>query len=402
MSSQSKRKISKSDSLPSSGQGAVTDQVLHWYDHHRRDLPWRMPPGQLADPYQVMLSEIMLQQTTVEAVKPYFLTFLARWPQLSDLAAASQDDVMKLWAGLGYYSRARNLHKAAQTIMSDYNGQFPDTENELIKLPGIGSYTAAAIAAIAFGRHAVVIDANIERIIARFAAISTPLPAAKPAIRAALEKLTPANRSGDFAQALMDIGNRICTPPRKKAGQLSQPQCLICPLASECQGRHADPSTWPRKPAKPDRGKRRGDVLILISDDDHIALIKRPDKGLLGGMMLFPTTGWPDGSRRQVDYPVEPDSVIGKLQMLYQYQTTPKRLNASVEHIFSHFELQLSVTFMAGVRRYEPCHDDESTVGQVIWRPLTDLAGEALPSVMRKVITILEDNDLFKNNEMQR
>ncbi len=174
MSSQSKRKISKSDSLPSSGQGAVTEQVLHWYDHHRRDLPWRMPPGQLADPYQGMLSEIMLQQTTVEAVKPYFLRFMARWPQLSDLAAASQDDVMKLWAGLGYYSRARNLHKAAQTIMSDYHGRFPDTENELIKLPGIGSYTAAAIAAIAFGRHAVVIDANIERIMARFAAISTP------------------------------------------------------------------------------------------------------------------------------------------------------------------------------------------------------------------------------------
>ena len=166
----------------------------------------------------------------------YFLTFMARWPQLSDLAAASPDDVMKLWAGLGYYSRARNLHKAAQAIMSDYHGQFPDTEKVLIKLPGIGSYTAAAIAAIAFGRHAVVIDANIERIIARFAAISAPLPAAKPAIRAALEKLTPANRSGDFAQALMDIGNRICTPPRKKAGQLSQPQCLICPLASGCQG----------------------------------------------------------------------------------------------------------------------------------------------------------------------
>jgi A/G-specific adenine glycosylase len=300
---------------------------------------------------------------------------------------------MKLWAGLGYYSRARNLHKAAQTIMSDYHGRFPDTENELIKLPGIGSYTAAAIAAIAFGRHAVVIDANIERIMARFAAISTPLPAAKPAIRAALEKLTPANRSGDFAQALMDIGNRICTPPRKKAGQLSQPQCLICPLASGCQGRHADPSTWPRKPAKPDRARRRGEVLILISDDDHIALIKRPDKGLLGGMMLFPTTSWPDGSRRHIDYPVESDSVIGKLKLLYQHQITPKRINACVEHVFSHFELQLSITVMAGVRRHEPRHNDENIVDQVIWRPLADLAGEALPSVMRKVIRSLEDNE---------
>ncbi len=162
---------------------------------------------------------------------------------------------------------------------------------------------------------------------------------------------------------------------REKAGQLSQPQCLICPLASGCQGRHADPSTWPRKPAKPDRARRRGEVLILISDDDHIALIKRPDKGLLGGMMLFPTTSWPDGSRRHIDYPVEPDSVIGQLKLLYQHQITPKRINACVEHVFSHFELQLSITVMAGVRRHEPCHNDENIVDQVIWRPLSDLAG---------------------------
>jgi A/G-specific adenine glycosylase len=399
MTAQSKRKISTPAPVPSMlspDHRAMTEKVLNWYEHHRRDLPWRMPPGQLADPYQVMLSEIMLQQTTVEAVKPYFHRFLARWPRLSDLAAASQDDVMKLWAGLGYYSRARNLHKAAQAIMTDYNGQFPDNEAELLNLPGIGSYTAAAIAAIAFGRRAVVIDANIERIMARYAAIAAPLPAAKPAIRAALDIMTPSDRSGDFAQALMDIGSRICTPPRKKAGEYSQPQCLICPLASGCQGRHANPASWPRKPAKPDRAKRQGEVLILISDDQHIALIKRPDKGLLGGMMLFPTTGWPDGSRRQIDYPVEPDSLIARCQAVYEHAATPQRMNAAVEHVFSHFELTLNVTVLTGLRRQDVARQDVAIYEQLIWCPLADLGAEALPSVMRKVVLLLEANDLLQ------
>lgn len=375
---------------------AVPEYVLDWYDKHRRELPWRMPPGHNADPYQVMLSEIMLQQTTVEAVKPYFQRFLTRWPSLSDLASASQDEVMKAWAGLGYYSRARNLHKAAQTIMTDYNGHFPDNEAELLKLPGIGSYTAAAIAAIAFGQRAVVIDANIERIIARYAAITDPLPVAKKAIYAALDNLTPEKRAGDFAQALMDIGNRICTPPRKKAGYLSQPQCLICPLASGCQGRHADPSSWPRKPVKPDRAKRRGEVLVLISDDDHIALMRRPDKGMLGGMMLFPTTAWLDGSRRHVDYPVEPASTIGQLMDIYRNELSFKRLNDCVHHVFSHFELQLNVTVISAINSQLIQIDDlVDCFDHIVWCPLTELEDEALPSVMRKVIDLVKTKGLL-------
>lgn len=393
MPSETKRKITDTDN---SACMDMTQHVLDWYDSHRRDLPWRMPPGQHADPYKVMLSEIMLQQTTVEAVKPYFQRFLSLWPTLSDLAAASQDEVMKAWAGLGYYSRARNLYKAAQLIMTEYDGQFPDQEDELLKLPGIGGYSAAAIAAIAFGRRAVVIDANIERIIARYAAIPDLLPAAKPAIRAVLDDLTPNERAGDFAQALMDIGSRICTPPRKKAGQLSQPQCLICPLASGCQGRHADPSSWPRKPAKRARAMRRGEVLILVSDDNHVALTRRPDQGLLGGMMLFPTTSWPDGSRRHVDYPIEANSLLGALLEMYQATANQHRLNQPVHHIFSHFELELKVTIMTGVRRQlmqDLLVQDllvQDLLAQVIWCPLTELAGEAMPSVMRKVVTLAE------------
>ena len=362
----------------------VSRAVLDWYDHHRRDLPWRMPPGIEANPYHVWLSEIMLQQTTVEAVKPYFEKFIHRWPSLADLAAASQDDVMRLWAGLGYYSRARNMHRAAQVIMTEHGGKFPVTETGLRALPGIGDYTAAAIAAIAFGQRALVLDANIERIMARYGAVAERLPAAKPALRTVLDHITPSRRAGDFAQALMDIGNRICTPPRRKGDDWSQPQCLICPLSSSCLGRHQNPSSWPRKAPKTARATRHGYVMVVISDDHHVLLMRRPSKGLLGGMMLFPTSNWPDGSRAETHYPIEADSLLGRLETQLAQFPTHQVLNTPVEHIFSHFALHLTVTRVTSVCRQDLNGAD--TGG--IWHPMAELDHEALPSVMRKVAAL--------------
>ena len=221
---------------------APAASLLAWYDRHARKLPWRAPPGAKADPYAVWLSEIMLQQTTVAAVGPYFERFLARWPDVAALAAAPDEEVMREWAGLGYYSRARNLVACARRVAE--RGRFPDTEDGLRELPGVGPYTAAAIAAIAFGRRAVVVDGNVERVVARLHAISTPLPAAKPEIRTYADRLTPAARAGDFAQAMMDLGATICTPKR--------PACALCPLKAGCKARKSNtPEAWPRRAPKP-------------------------------------------------------------------------------------------------------------------------------------------------------
>jgi len=374
-------KIPSAKANHSLNKDEASQAVLDWYDQNRRHLPWRMPPGEWADPYHVWLSEIMLQQTTVEAVKPYFAKFVQRWPTLADFAAATQDDVLRLWAGLGYYSRARNMHRAAQVIMTKHDGMFPNTEAELRALPGVGEYTAAAIAAIAFGQRALVLDANIERIMARYGAIADRLPAAKPAIRQVLDHITPSDRAGDFAQALMDIGNRICTPPRRKGEHWSQPQCLICPLASSCRGRHQDPSSWPRKAPKKDRAIRQGYVMVVISDDDHVLLMQRPPKGLLGGMMLFPTSDWPEGSRTKTTYPIEADSLLGRLSQSLAQHPGRQVLNTPVEHIFSHFALSLTIICVTDVHRQDLKGAD--TGG--LWYPMASLDQEALPSVMRKV-----------------
>ena len=221
--------------------GKIAAALLNWYDRHHRELPWRTPPSAStpADPYRVWLSEIMLQQTTVEAVKPYFRAFVERWPDVAALAAADSDDIMKAWAGLGYYSRARNLKKCADIVARDHGAAFPDNVDGLLTLPGIGGYTAAAIAAIAFGRPAAVVDGNVERVIARIEAIETPLPAAKPLIHAIVERLLPASRPGDFAQATMDLGATICTPRK--------PSCMICPLNDDCAAlRLGDPERFPQ------------------------------------------------------------------------------------------------------------------------------------------------------------
>ncbi len=268
---------------------SISEHLLHWYDSHARELPWRLSPGAArpddpAWPYRVWLSEVMLQQTTVAAVKPYFAKFTTLWPTVEALAAAPEDDVMAAWAGLGYYSRARNLVKCARAVAA--MGGFPASEAALRQLPGLGDYTAAAIAAIAFGERAVVVDANVERVVARLFAIDAPLPGARKPIRAAAEAITPQARAGDFAQAMMDLGAQICTS--------RAPRCLLCPLAGDCRARMAgDPERLPVKPAKKAVPERKGTAFwITRRKGSEVWLVTRPAEGMLGGMRALPDDGW--------------------------------------------------------------------------------------------------------------
>jgi A/G-specific adenine glycosylase len=335
----------------------IARDLLRWYDAHARDLPWRARPGAPAPaPYRVWLSEIMLQQTTVAAVKPYFESFLARWPRVEDLAAAPVDDVMRAWAGLGYYSRARNLHAAAKAVAS--LGRFPESEEGLRALPGVGPYTAAAVAAIALGRRAVVIDGNVERVVARLFAIETPLPAARPEIRARADDITPQARAGDFAQATMDLGATICTPKK--------PACAICPLLHACEGRRRGiAASLPRKAAKAARPQRRG-AAFWIERDGAVLLRTRPPRGLLGGMSELPGTAWREG--------YEPDPAEAPLAADFVHAGTAR-------HVFTHFELTLDV-YRAHVAAATPAPQG------CRWTALGDLPDEALPSVMRKAIEV--------------
>ena len=273
----------------SESQTDIADTLLAWYDRHARRLPWRIGPaaraaGVAPDPYRVWLSEVMLQQTTVAAVKPYFEKFVSAWPTVADLAAASDDDVMRAWAGLGYYSRARNLITAAREIAAK-GGAFPDTTEELKRLPGIGGYTAAAIAAIAFDRPEAVVDGNVERVIARLSAIAESGAAVKAAIRARQETLTPSDRAGDYAQAMMDLGATICTPKR--------PACPICPVNESCEAfAMGEPEAFPVKAEKATRPTRRGNAFVAVRDDGAVLLRQRSPKGLLGGMAEVPGSDW--------------------------------------------------------------------------------------------------------------
>ena len=267
---------------PGMKMGATTARLqrslLDWYDRHRRILPWRAARGATADPYHVWLSEIMLQQTTVVTVGPYFQDFIARWPSVMDLAAASLDDVLHAWQGLGYYARARNLHKCAQVVAADLGGKFPEDEADLRALPGIGAYTAAAIAAIAFARPATVVDGNVERVIARLRRVETPLPPAKPELTRLAAELTPARRPGDYAQAIMDLGATVCMP--------RNPACDRCPWHADCAARAAGVADeLPRKLPKKERPTRRGVAFWTVRRDGSVLLRRRPESGLLGGMM---------------------------------------------------------------------------------------------------------------------
>ena len=326
----------------------VAASLLAWYDGHARALPWRAPPG--TDPatlgpdwpYRVWLSEVMLQQTTVAAVAPYFERFTKRWPTVAALAAADEAEVMSAWAGLGYYSRARNLIACARAVAG--RGGFPDSAAGLRALPGVGAYTAAAVAAIGFGRAAVPVDANIERVVARLFAIGEPLPRAKAAIRAAAERIAPTARAGDFAQAMMDLGATICTT--------RNPRCLLCPLREGCAGyATGTPEAFPLKPKKKAKPLRRGRAYWIVRGEE-VWLVRRPPTGMLGGMRALPDDGWSargDGSG----------------------EGTGEALGM-VRHGFTHFDLELEVVV------------GEGATGEGEWWPLADLDAAGLPTLFAK------------------
>lgn len=334
--------------------------MLAWYDRHRRRLPWRAENGEPSDPYRVWLSEIMLQQTTVKAVAPYFLRFLQRWPQVTDLAAERLEEVLKLWAGLGYYARARNLHACARVILEKHGGRFPQTEAELLTLPGIGAYTAAAIAAIAFDRKASPVDGNIERVVTRLFAIEEALPAAKPIIRARAAALTPDARPGDFAQAMMDLGAMVCTP--------KNPACALCPWSEPCLARaRGDQETFPRKTPKAEGRLRRGAAFVVMRKDGALLVRTRADKGLLAKMTEVPTTQWThdfDDANALDDAPLN---------------ATWQRIAGVVSHVFTHFPLELIVY------RAHVVQAIRAPKG-MRWIAANEIEGEAFPNVMRKVI----------------
>ncbi|MCH9808804.1 MAG: A/G-specific adenine glycosylase [Alphaproteobacteria bacterium] len=345
---------------------ATVQRLLDWYDAERRDLPWRKPPGKRADAYRVWLSEIMLQQTTVKAVIPYYLDFLKRWPSVKKLAQADLDEVLAAWAGLGYYTRARNLHKCAQVVAEEHKGRFPRTEKELIKLPGIGPYTAAAIAAIAFGEKSAPVDGNIERVVSRLFALQLPLPAAKPEIKRYAETMVPGDRPGDFAQAMMDLGATVCTPKR--------PSCLTCPLQGDC---HASAKgiagELPRRAAKAERPTRYTHAFVGLREDGHILLRRRPNAGLLGGMREVPSTDW-------IAQRISTKKAVKGVPLSVEWWLVP----GVVTHTFTHFRLELQV-HLAIVATDTPLNlwaDPE----RCSWVSRHELDGAALPSVMRKVI----------------
>ena len=336
------------------------EKLLAWYDGARRDLPWRAPPGETPDPYAVWLSEIMLQQTTVAAVAAYYRKFLALWPRIELLASAPAELVMQAWAGLGYYSRARNLHACAQKIVAEFGGTFPSNEVDLLTLPGVGRYTAAAVAAIAFDRRAIVVDGNIERFSARLMALETPMPAGKKEIFAFVDSLTPAERAGDFAQAGMDFGATLCTP--------RNPDCAHCPLQQDCAAYAAgNPQDFPRKAPKKPRPHRRGAAFYLRRADGAILTRTRPPRGLLGGMVEFGGEDW-----REVVSDRERDSTKAA-----PVSGVDWRRAGEIDHVFTHFALTLTV-FVGAAPRGAPAPEG------FCWLDEAQMRIAALPSVMRK------------------
>ena len=345
----------------------LPQSLLTWYGCEQRSLPWRAPPGTIANPYHVWLSEIMLQQTTVKTVIPYFEKFIQIWPNIEALAASDREDVRRAWAGLGYYSRAKNLHLCAQYVAANLNGAFPIFAEELEKLPGIGPYTAAAIAAIAFGQTTTPVDGNIERVITRLYAVEEPLPPAKKQLRLLARDLTPQNRPGDYAQALMDLGATICTPKR--------PSCLLCPIQSYCQAhKQGMAGVLPYRVAKPPKPTRRGVAFFVLREDGKILLRQRPEGGLLGGMHEVPSTLWQEREGFGEKMALKSPPIKGAWS----------QIDGVVTHSFTHFHLQVkvflliapqnaSLTLWAGSDR---CR----------WVCRRDIGNQALPSVMRKII----------------
>lgn len=348
------------------------DILLTWYDIHRRVLPWRAKAGERADPYRVWLSEIMLQQTTVAAVASYYKEFLRRWPSVKSLAAAPLDDVLAAWAGLGYYARARNLHKAAKVIAGEMAGRFPASFAELRNLPGIGDYTAGAIAAIAYDLPYAAMDANAERVIARYFAIEEPLPKSKPTMRGMLQALVPQKRAGDFAQALMDLGSAICTPKR--------PACSNCPWFADCKARKRNMQEMlPVKGRERERPLKRGAAFVARDANGAVLLQKRPEKGLLGGMLQPPLGPWSS------QFPSAKEALLQA-----PFRADWRKRAGVVRHGFTHFELEVEVYSAELAKR--PAINGK-------WVAESDLKSSALPTVMRKIVAhALEDaGPLFRS-----
>jgi A/G-specific adenine glycosylase len=320
----------------------ASNALLRWYVVDKRRLPWRAEAGERPDPYRIWLSEIMLQQTTVAHAMPYFEAFTRRWPDVAALAAADEGEVMAAWAGLGYYARARNLIACARAVVGDHGGRFPDTEEALRRLPGIGRYTAAAIAAIGFGRRAVAVDANVERVVARLFAVKTPLPAARDEIHRLADSITPAQEAGDFTQAMMDLGQTICTP--------RAPQCGCCPLSEICAARReGEPRRYPVKAPRAARPRRVG-VAYWLEHDGHVLLVRRPQRGLLGGMLALPTDA--EGPPAAAQW----------------------REAGAVDHVFTHFSLTMRLL----------CADAEQR-GEGIWWPVERLDEAGLPTLFARL-----------------
>lgn len=330
--------------------------LLAWYDENRRDLPWRAKMGAKPDPYRVWLSEIMLQQTTVQAVASYYAKFLARWPDVAALAHAPLDEVLATWAGLGYYARARNLHAAAKLVAREMGGRFPDTAEGLRRLPGVGTYTSGAIAAIAFDRPEAAVDANAERVLSRLFAVDEPLP--KAHLQALCRSLVPYERAGDFAQALMDLGSLICTPKR--------PACARCPWLNACKARHLGiAEDLPRKAQKRARPLKRGAAFVAQDGAGRVLLVKRAERGLLGGMLQPPLGPWTE------EFPSAREALLQA-----PFRAKWRKLPGSVRHGFTHFELEIEVyaTHLA-------VHPE---IADVRW--VGDLGSVALPTVMKKIV----------------
>jgi len=352
--------------------GPVPNELLSWYDSFGRNLPWRSRGKNKANPYHVWLSEVMLQQTTVAVVLPYFQKFLNRWPSIEDLSRAELGEVLQMWAGLGYYARARNLHNCAKFLVEKYHGEFPQSEKELMNLPGIGLYTASAILSIAFDISAVVVDGNVERVISRLYKVKEPPSKSKVLIRELAGGLTPKYRPGDYAQAIMDLGATICKP--------KSPLCNLCPWQNSCKANITGcVDDFPRKIAKIQKPSKSGICFWLLRQDGYVLLRRRKLEGLLGGMMEIPSTPWEDKKWSLQDainfFPLSVSSDLWK------------PVNGIVKHPFSHFNLRLEI-WVAELINSNNLEID----GDIVWADIDELDSYALPSVMVKVANHVVQN----------
>lgn len=367
----------KSKTPPAGDPERFRRDLLGWYDNHARVLPWRSRGGKLPDPYHVWLSEVMLQQTTVQAVIPYFVKFVDKWPSIAALAEARDEDLMREWAGLGYYARARNLLKCARAVVSDHNSRFPAQMDGLKALPGIGDYTAAAIATIAFNQVATVIDGNVERVVSRWFAIQTPLPDSKPEIReraAILFDRPGADRPGDFAQAMMDLGATICTP--------KSPKCGICPVARDCRGRFSGlAAELPRRRAKAPRPKRAGYIYWVMRQNGDVLFETRPDKGLLGGMTGLPTSEWIEWQGGKTAFPD-----ISHISAMKPGQNHKMANGLKIRHVFTHFDLELRGIIIAAGGQLK-IRDNQ------FWVPTEGIPDLGLPTVFKKFTRLMQNYD---------